>query len=70
VEHCSHIENWIYRNDLDLAGELSVEWDRYRIALFRAGATIRDTKDELMWTGGDTSRTISIKNAYSALIST
>jgi hypothetical protein len=42
----------------------------FRIALIGAGASIQDTKDELMWTGGDTSGSLTVKNAYMALIST
>jgi hypothetical protein len=63
-------KTWLCSDDLGLAGELAAEWDLYRRALIGAGATIRDTEDKLMWTGGNSSGTISVKNAYLALIST
>jgi hypothetical protein len=49
---------------------LAAEWDLFRRALIGAGATIRDTPDQLMWTGGNSSGILSVKNAYLALIST
>jgi hypothetical protein len=50
-----------------LVGELAAEWDRYRQNLIGSGIKLVDRSDELIWTGGDSSGQISVKNVYSAL---
>jgi ribonuclease HI len=55
---------------LGITGDLAAEWDQFRIALIDSGASIQDKDDELMWTGGDTSGSLTVKNAYLALLST
>jgi hypothetical protein len=42
----------------------------YCRALIGVGVSLHDTNDTLLWTGGDSSGIISVKNIYSALIST
>jgi hypothetical protein len=62
--------HWIRSNELGITGELAEEWEHYRKALIGSGAFIQDKVDELMWTGGDNSGFLSVKNAYNALLST
>jgi hypothetical protein len=53
-----------------LSGNLAAEWDLFRKSLIGAGVSIRDTPDQLLWTGGNSSGILSVKNAYMALFST
>jgi hypothetical protein len=38
--------------------------------LIEAGVSLKENPDKLMWTGGDSSGIISVKNIYLALVST
>jgi hypothetical protein len=62
--------NWIDSKDLGLSRNLAVEWDLYLKALFGAGVNIRDSPDQLLWTGGNSSGILSVKNAYMDFYST
>jgi hypothetical protein len=63
-------EAWLSSEVLGIRGRLATEWEQYRRALLGAGITIRDSTDTLVWTGGDSSGNMTVKNVYSALIST
>jgi hypothetical protein len=69
-DQASPMTYWIRSNELDITGELAVEWDHFRISLIGSGASIQDKDDKLMWTGGDSSGFLTVKNAYMALLST
>jgi hypothetical protein len=47
---------------------LATEWKRYTTALKRAGISLSDSPDLLIWAGGDASGTCSVKNLYAALL--
>jgi hypothetical protein len=63
-------ENWLSSEALGLNGRLASEWDRYRRALLGTGINLQNSTDTIVWTGGDSSRILSVKNVYNALIST
>jgi hypothetical protein len=44
------IGNWIGSVDLELNGLLANEWDLFHKTLIGAGATTRDSPDQLLWT--------------------
>jgi hypothetical protein len=68
-DHFTYSENWICSEELGITGNLATEWVCYHRALIGVGVTIQDTTDTLIWIGGDSSGTISVKNIYSSLIS-
>jgi hypothetical protein len=49
---------------------MATEWDQFQRALIDSGAYIHDIEDELLWIGGDNSRSLTVKNTYLALLST
>jgi hypothetical protein len=49
-DHNTLTKNWFGSVDLGLTGALAAEWDLFHRALIGAGATIRDTTYQLMWT--------------------
>jgi hypothetical protein len=53
-----------------LTGTLATEWEQFCLALISSGASIQDRDDALMWTGGDNSGSLTVKNVYMALLST
>jgi hypothetical protein len=61
---------WKNCTDLDLSGDLAIEWQRYCKALLGAGIQLREQEDVLLWNGGDCSGNISAKNLYDAIAST
>jgi ribonuclease HI len=69
-DHDTYLSNWKDSEELELTWELSTEWLQFRRALQAAGVIVTGNEDELIWTGGDTSGVISVKNVYEALIST
>jgi hypothetical protein len=46
---------------------LALEWDDFCKVLSGSGVQLQNKEDELMWTGGDKSGLISVKNVYTAL---
>jgi hypothetical protein len=65
------VEVWWSNTDLELIGELVKEWDNYMKALSGAGMTLQeDSKDLLIWTGGNTSGRMTAKNFYNAILTT
>jgi hypothetical protein len=63
-------EKWLNNADLRLSGTLASEWDCFVKELMGVGVSLFDFNDTLLWTGGDATGKISVKNIYSALIST
>jgi hypothetical protein len=61
---------WLSSSDLGFSGDIAAEWDQFRWALIDSGAFLQDTEDDLMWIGGDNSRSPTVKNIYWAIIST
>jgi hypothetical protein len=59
--------SWISSVELGLDENLAVEWDNFRQSLIESGISLVDRQDELIWTGGDMSGHISVKNVYEAL---
>jgi hypothetical protein len=55
---------------LEFSGEQASEWENYISELNGVGISLDNTKDTLLWTGGDSSGNITVKNIYAALIST
>jgi hypothetical protein len=64
------LSNWKDNEELELTGELSMEWLQFRQALQAVGVIVTRNENELIWTEGDTSGVISVKNVYEELIST
>jgi hypothetical protein len=60
-------KRWISSEDLDLPLNLVEEWNNYRALLAESGISLANKPDELIWTGGDKSGVISVKNIYEAL---
>jgi hypothetical protein len=63
-------EDWISGRDLGISGNLASEWEHYRDNLNEAGVSLNEKEDTLIWTGGDSSGKMSVKNIYATLIST
>jgi hypothetical protein len=59
--------SWICSDDLELPNPLAEEWDCYKAHLVDSGISLNTKPDELIWTGGDKSGIISVKNIYAAL---
>jgi hypothetical protein len=47
-------------------GDLALEWDFFCRALIGTGVQIQNKEDELIWTGGDNSGILTVKNVYCA----
>jgi hypothetical protein len=62
--------SWHNSNDLGFTGDLAIEWEHFRRALFDSGAYLQDSEDVLMWIGGDNSGIPTVKNFYWAILST
>jgi hypothetical protein len=66
----TNIELWLSSNRLGLKGTQDLEWDQYTRELKAVGISLKNNQDVLVWTGGDSSGNISVKNLYDAIIST
>jgi hypothetical protein len=62
--------NWYSFGDLGLSGSMVVEWKSYRNSLISSRVSIMDGDDILMWTAGDHSGFLFVKNVYLAILST
>jgi hypothetical protein len=60
-------ESWVTSSSLNLDRELSAEWNSYTYHLNEAGIRLQERPDTLIWTGGDKSGVISVRNIYKAL---
>jgi hypothetical protein len=60
-------DDWISSIELDLSTEHVVEWDNYYMKLSRSGIQLQDTDDQLMWSGGDRSGLLTVKNVYTGI---
>jgi hypothetical protein len=60
-------ESWVTSSSLNLDSELTAEWNSYTHHLIEAGIRLQDRPDTLIWTGGDKSGYISVRNIYKAL---
>jgi hypothetical protein len=58
---------WKSSGDLDLIGNLVVEWIAYYKALIHSGIQLQSKEESLILTGGDHSGVINDKNVYNAL---
>ena len=65
----THSEKWISAKDLGISGDLETEWEQYCRDLNEAGVSLREKEDTLIWTGGDSTGRMLVKNIYSTLIS-
>jgi hypothetical protein len=58
-------------DDLELLGDRATEWTNFTSELCGVGITlIENRKDVLRWTGGDSSRELTVKNCYNVILST
>jgi hypothetical protein len=64
----SIIDDWIDSGSLSLFGLQAWEWNSFTSALKRSGITLSENPDCLVWAGGDSSGSITVKNLYSALL--
>jgi hypothetical protein len=60
-------KSWVTSSSLYLDRELSAEWNSYTYHLNEAGIHLLERPDTLIWTGGDKSGVISVRNIYKAL---
>jgi hypothetical protein len=60
-------QSWVHSVELGLEADFADEWDSYRRHLIDSGIKLVDMPDELIWTGGDKSGQITVKNVYEAL---
>lgn len=61
-------EVWRRSTDLELSGDLFIEWENYTKALSEKGITLQEeSRDSLLWTGGDASGRMTVKNFYNAI---
>jgi hypothetical protein len=59
---------WLDCTALDLEGDLASEWEKYKKILIRSGIHLQDRLDVLLWTGGDNSGQLKVKNVYNAIV--
>jgi hypothetical protein len=60
-------DHWKTSEEIGLSGNLAVEWDAYCRDLIGAGVQLQNQEDALIWTGGDRSGCLTVKNIYCAL---
>jgi hypothetical protein len=70
IDHLFSSSIWINNTELGFIGDMAAEWDQFQRALIDFGAYIQDIEDELLWIGGDNSRSLTVKNTYLDLLST
>jgi hypothetical protein len=59
--------NWLTSSVLELEGDTTREWESYRLKLIGMGIHLQDRPDVLIWTGGDNSGKLSVKNVYNVV---
>jgi hypothetical protein len=62
-------DNWLSSSDLNLDGKWASDWNLFSTALKSAGISLTADPDSLLWTGGDGSGLLTVKNIYVALFS-
>ena len=62
------IPRWFSSRDLNLHGELALEWDDYVKCLILAGITLLDASDQFVWLLNKQYGNISAKLAYNSLV--
>jgi hypothetical protein len=62
-----YIAQWKSSMDLGLSGALAYEWSSFCKILIGSGIHLQHREDLLIWTGGDNSSCLSVKNVYFAL---
>ena len=60
-------KRWISNEDLDLTLNLVEEWNNYRALMAESSISLANKPDKLIWTRGDSSGVILVKNIYEAL---
>jgi hypothetical protein len=64
-------EVWRSNTKLELSGDLVKEWENFTQALSGAGITLQDdSRDILIWTSGDASGRMTVKNFYNSILTT
>lgn len=63
-------DHWLHSSTLQLQGSMALEWEAYTTALKSVGISLRNSRDILLWAGGDGSGTLTVKNTYEALFHT
>jgi hypothetical protein len=58
---------WLDCTTLELEGDLALEWEKYKNILISSGIHLQDHPDVLLWTGGDNSGQLMVKNVYNAV---
>jgi hypothetical protein len=58
---------WKSSEELELTGYLAVEWLTYCKELILSGIQLQPIDDLLIWTGGDHSGVLTVRNVYNAL---
>jgi len=52
---------------LGLTGLVAIEWKTFVKALIDSGVQLQHGEDTLIWTGGDQSGLLTVKNVYNAM---
>jgi hypothetical protein len=60
-------DQWKGSSELELSGDMALEWNSFCKALIGSGIHLQHREDNLIWTGGDNSGILSVKNVYNAL---
>jgi ribonuclease HI len=60
-------EQWKSNIELGLSGSMATKWNSFCKALIDSGIHLQPRDDILIWTGGDHSGILSVKNVYNAL---
>jgi hypothetical protein len=61
------IAQWKDSSDLELSGDLALEWGFFCKDLIGLGIQLQQREDKLIWIGGDNSSILSVKFFYNAL---
>jgi hypothetical protein len=60
-------EQWKNNFELGLSGSLATEWNSFCKVLIDSGIHLQPREDSLIWTGGDHSGFLTVKNVYNAM---
>lgn len=60
-------DRWIASAELELNAEHAFCWENFCMELSRSGIPLNDTNDQMLWSGGDCSGYLTVKNVYAAI---
>jgi hypothetical protein len=66
--NASGSQNWLSSEDLNLQGELAMEWNAFLLVLRCSGVTLNREEDSLVWTWNQSKGVVTVKFVYEALV--